>query len=130
MADLSLTNKVDIAGQYGENSSPITFSSNLVTTTIVQGLTVTKAADKNTWVDGPLTYTITIQNNSGTTLKSGALTDNLNTDLVEFSTTYGVKIDNVAYSEYTYTSGELKITLPDLNDGDEKTITFQVTRTT
>ncbi len=35
MADL--TNHVDISGQYGESSSPITFSSNTVSTTIVEG---------------------------------------------------------------------------------------------
>lgn len=62
MAEINLTNKADIAGTYGDSASPITFSSNDVSTTIVQGFTVTKKADKTYWVDGPLTYTITITN--------------------------------------------------------------------
>lgn len=128
MAETSLTNQVDISAQYGEGSAPITFSSNIVTTTIIQGLTVTKTADKTNWVDGPLTYTVVVKNDSGADLKTGVLTDNLNTTLVEFNNTYGVMIDGSSSSEFTYTSGELKITLPDLANGAETTITFQVLR--
>lgn len=32
-----------------------------------RGLTVTKSADKVNWVDGPLTYTVVIKNDSGST---------------------------------------------------------------
>lgn len=130
MAQVSLTNQVDITGQYGDGSTPISFSSNVVTTSIIQGLTVNKTADKVNWIDGPLTYTIVVQNSSGSTLSSGVLTDNLNTSLVEFSQEYGVKIDDTPSSEYTYSSGELKITLPSLADQQSTTITFQVTRKT
>lgn len=130
MADISLTNTANVEGQYGDGSSPISLSSNTVTTTIVQGLTVTKSADKTNWIDGPLTYTILVENNSGPTLSSGVLTDNLNISLVEFSNSYGVKIDGSTSSEFTYNSdtGELKIALPDLADSNQTTITFQVTR--
>jgi len=130
MAEVSLTNQVDISGQYGESSTPISFASNIVTTTIVQGLTVNKVADKVNWINGPLTYTVTIENNSGATLSSGVLTDNLNTSLVEFNTTYGVQIDGTptASSNYTYNDGELKVTLPELTDSNTTTVTFQVTR--
>lgn len=130
MAQVSLTNQVDITGQYGDGATPISFSSNVVTTSIIQGLTINKTADKVNWIDGPLTYTIVVQNDSGSTLSSGVLTDNLNTDLIEFSQDYGVKIDNTSSSEYTYSNGELKITLPSLADQQSTTITFQVTRKT
>ncbi len=123
-----LTNQVDIAGQYGNPASAISFSSNLVSTTIVEGLTVLKEADKTNWVDGPLTYTITVQNNSGETLSSGKLTDQINTTLVNFSTTYGVQLDGQTYRTYTYNDGTLEITLPDLANGEQKVIKFQVTR--
>lgn len=126
MADL--TNHVDISGQYGESSSPITFSSNTVSTTIVEGLTVTKSADKVNWVDGPLTYTVVIKNDSGSTLTNGVLTDNLDTTLVDFNTVYGVQINSASSSEYTYNDGELKITLPELANNSTTTILFQVTK--
>lgn len=128
MAVENLTNQVSIDGQYGNPASAITFASNVVTTKIVQGLTVTKTADKTNWVDGPLTYTVLVENNSGETLTSGSLTDVLDTNLVEFNSTYGVQINSQSSSNYTYESGTLKITLPDLADTEQATITFQVTR--
>lgn len=128
MADL--TNHVDISGQYGEESSPISFSSNTVSTTIIEGLTVTKAADKVNWVDGPLTYTVIIKNSSGGTLTNGVLTDNLDTTLVVFNSAYGVQINGVSSSEYTYNDGELKITLPELATNSTTIILFQVTKKT
>lgn len=128
MATQSLTNQVDITGQYGDTSSPVSFSSNIVTTSIIQGLSVTKSADKTNWIDGPLTYTVQIQNTSGTSLTSGILTDNLNTSLVEFNNSFGVTIDDTPTSNFTYSSGELKITLPTLANDQTTTIKFQVTR--
>ena len=65
MADL--TNHVDISGQYGESSSPITFQATQCRPQLSRGLTVTKSADKVNWVDGPLTYTVVIKNDSGST---------------------------------------------------------------
>lgn len=128
MAQVSLTNQVDITGQYGDSSTPISFSSNLVTTTIIQGLTVNKTADKVNWVDGPLTYTITIQNTSGGVLTDGILIDNLDTSLIDFDNTYGVLIDDVKSSDFNYNDGELKITLPQLDNEKTITIKFQVTK--
>lgn len=128
MAQVSLTNQVDITGQYGDSSTPISFSSNLVTTTIIQGLTVNKTADKVNWVDGPLTYTITIQNTSGGVLTDGILIDNLDTSLIDFDNTYGVLIDDAKSSDFNYNDGELKITLPQLDNEKTITIKFQVTK--
>lgn len=125
-----LNNKVDIAGEYGDPSAAINFSSNLVQTTIVEGLTLTKSADKTNWVDGPLTYTVVAANNSGSGLTNGVLTDVLDTTLVDFNTEYGVKIDGETYTSFTYNSGTLQITLPNLDNEKQITITFQVTRKT
>ena len=63
---------------------------------------MTKSADKVNWVDGPLTYTVVIKNDSGSTLTNGVLTDNLDTSLVDFNTVYGVQINSTSSSEYTY----------------------------
>ena len=128
MAELSLTNKVDIAGNYGDASNPITFSSNDVTTTLIQGLTVTKNADKTYWVNGPLTYTLTITNNSGGKLDSGVITDKLDTNLISLDETYGVLINGSKTEDYTYTTGTLTVNLPELADSSTTTVTFQVNR--
>lgn len=113
----SLTNQVDISGEYGDPASAINFSSNAVTTTIVEGLTVTKTADKTNWVDGPLTYTVVIDNNSGSSMSNGTLTDKIDTTLVDFNTTYGVQLNGSSHTSFTYESGTLSITLPALDDG-------------
>lgn len=128
MADL--TNQVDIVGEYGNTSTPISFSSNVVSTTIVEGLSVTKTANKINWVDGPLTYTIVITNNSGSALKDGVLTDKLDISLIDFDKTYGVKLNDQPMSNYNYNDGELKITLPELSNNSTTTILFQVIKKT
>ncbi|HBB44697.1 MAG TPA: hypothetical protein DCZ34_01040 [Clostridiales bacterium] len=128
MAIVNLTNQTTIEGQYGSPASAISFVSNEVTTSIVQGLIVQKEADKTNWVNGPLTYTIVVTNNSGNTLSSGSLIDKIDTTLVDFSTTYGVQIDGSKTSNYTYNDGNLQVTLPDLETDKSVTITFQVTQ--
>jgi len=128
MAVVNLTNQTTIEGQYGSPASAISFVSNEVTTSIVQGLIVQKEADKTNWVNGPLTYTIVVTNNSGNTLSSGSLIDKIDTTLVDFSTTYGVQIDGSKTSNYTYNDGNLQVTLPDLETDKSVTITFQVTQ--
>lgn len=128
MADL--TNQVNIVGEYGNTSTPISFSSNVVSTTIVEGLSVTKTANKINWVDGPLTYTIVITNNSGSALKDGILTDKLDISLIDFDKTYGVKLNDQPMSNYNYNDGELKITLPELSNNSTTTILFQVIKKT
>lgn len=128
MAQVTLTNQADFAGSYGAAASPVVFSSNSVSTTIIQGLTATKTADKAYWVNGPLLYTIKIENNSGDTFTKGVLTDVFDTALVTLDTVYGVEINAAKTSDYTFTAGNLSINLPDLEDGGTATVTFQVTQ--
>ncbi len=128
MPNINLTNKASVNANYGDEQTPINFTSNLVTTTIVQGLTVTKTADKSFWVDGPLLYTIEVNNESGSTISGCKITDTLDTALVTFDNDFGVKIDNVQNSNFKYESGTLTVDLPSLNDGQKSTITFQVAK--
>lgn len=128
MAVQSLLNQANITGEFGDKATPISFSSNQVETSIVDGLTVTKVADKVNWIDGALTYTLTITNNSGENFSNGSLVDKLDTTLVDFNTTYGVQINGSASTDYTYESGTLTITLPKLETDNNTIITFQVTR--
>lgn len=129
MAKVTLTNQADFAGSYGAAANPVTFSSNQVSTTIIQGLTATKTADKEFWVNGPLLYTIKVQNSSGDTFTKGVLTDTLDS-VVTLDTTFGVKINDAATSDFTFTGGVLSVNLPDMVDGGTLTVTFQITQTT
>lgn len=126
MAQTNLTNQAQINGTYTEQ--PVSFSSNIVTTSIIDGLTVTKTADKTNLIDGPLTYTIEVKNSSGESLSSGTLTDTIETTLVDFNTTYGVLIDDTATQDFQYEDGVLTVTLPNIENDQTVTIKFQVTR--
>lgn len=128
MAETKVVNQADITATYGDTLTPISFSSNLVTTTIVDGLTVEKSADKTYWVDGPLTYTIVVTNNSGISLSGGTLTDTLDTSRVSFDVEYGVYIDDSKSSNFEYTAPTLTVTLPSLDDSKTATIKFRVTK--
>ena len=121
-------NRADFSGSYGADSVPITFVSNSVTTTIVEGLTATLTANKTYWVDGPLVYTIVVENNSGETYTKGVLADAIDTANVTFDTDYAVTINGQKTSDYTYTSGVLSVNLPDVSDGATVTVTFQVNK--
>ncbi len=121
-------NQANFSGDYGAEAVPITFASNEVTTTIVTGLTATLSANKRYWVDGALTYTVTVTNNSGETYSKGVLADALDTANVQFDTDYAVEIDGAKTSDYTYSGGLLSVNLPDVADGTTVTVTFQVTQ--
>lgn len=126
MAQVLLTNQADLSGSYGALAVPVVFSSNSVTTTIIQGLTATKTVDKTHWVNGPLLYTIKIDNNSGDTFTKGVLTDIIDTSLATLDTVYGLEINGSKSSDYTFTAGSLSVNLPDVEDGGSATVTFQV----
>lgn len=81
MADISLSNKSSVSGTY--DTSVITLESNMVTTSIVDDLTVEKTVDKQKWVNGELTYTITITNNADNIFEAPVLIDVLNPGLIK-----------------------------------------------
>ena len=111
----------------GDANTPISFSSSVVTTTIIKGLAITKSADKDYWADGPLTYTIMVENNSGSTLSSSTITDALDITKVTFNNEYGVKVDDVAFYDYEIEDDStLIVTLPEIADTKTTTIKFQV----
>lgn len=127
MAEITLSNQADFDGNIKESRTPISFSTSIVTATIIKGLKISKSADKDYWVDGPLTYAIVIENNSSSTLTSSTLTDVLDISKVTFNNQYGVTVDNVAFYDYELKDdGTLLITLPDIADATTMTIKFQV----
>lgn len=124
MADITLTNNANISGTY--DSSPLTLESNTVTTQLISGITIQKSADKQNWLSGDLTYTITIQNNADSNLDSPVLTDILNPDLIKLVEN-SVQVDG-AIKQYTYEelSGTLTVNLDNIDVGNTATITFRV----
>lgn len=120
----NLTNSASVEGVIDD--MPINLTSNLVTTMIVDGLTITKSADKDFWAGGELLYTIVVTNNSGNKLSSGEITDMLDTSMVALDGNYGVKLNETDTSNYKYDNGILTISLPELEDGMSATIKFQV----
>lgn len=126
MAKAITTNQVNFSGVYGPEETPVTFATNVVMTTIVSGLTATKTANKEYWVDGELLYTIVVENNSGDSYSKGVLTDRTDTANVSFDEGYGVEINGEKTTDYTFTEGILNVNLPEVKDGETLTVTFQV----
>lgn len=127
--ETELSNIATALGNY--NSIPTSITSEATLVTIVNGLTITKSADKTIWADGALTYTIKVDNQAKETYTSPVVTDILNGTLVSF-VDGSVTIDGTTAtsSEYNFESGTntLTVTLADIPAGGSKTITFQVTK--
>ncbi len=124
-----LNNQATVVGNY--NEIPTTITSNVTLVTMIEGLTVTIAADKVTWADGALTYTITIDNQTEQTYTTPIITDVLNTTLVNFTAgsveVNGTKLDETKYT-YNQETGTLTINLEDIEKSTSNKITFQVTK--
>lgn len=124
-----LRNSVTSAGIY--NNIPTSITSTVSVVTIIDGLYITKTADKQIWADGILTYTIIIDNQTEKVYESPKITDVLDNNLIEFING-SVTIDEVTAtsSEYSYNALEhtLTINLEDLDPSSTKTIKFQVSK--
>lgn len=126
---MDLSNTVSVLGNY--NNIPTEINSEAVVVSMIDGLTVTKTADKMVWADGLLTYTIVINNKADLSYTTPVITDILDTTKVGFVnesvTIGGVKVET---SKYTYeeSSGTLTITLDDIEATGSTTITFQVSK--
>lgn len=124
-----LSNTATAAGNY--NSIPTSLTSNISTVNMIEGLTMTKTADKQNWVTGDLTYTIVIDNKTDKAYENPKVTDIINNSLVEFVndsvTINGVKAEA---SKYTYDDGAhtLTVTLDSINPSTTTTLTFSVTK--
>lgn len=124
MADVNLSNSASVTGTY--ETGALTLTSNVVTTEIVNGITIVKAADKEKWSTGELTYTITIENNAQNTLESPTVVDILDPTLIKLVDN-SVKV-NSSDAQYTYeeATGTLSINLEDMTVGTTSVITFRV----
>ena len=127
--ETTLNNTATVLGTY--NEIPTTLTSEVLVTTLLSGLTVTKTADKEVWADGNLTYTITVDNQTTETYTSPVITDILDKDLVTLLTDT-IKINDTAATtsdyEYEEAAGKLIVNLSDIAPSSKVTVTFQVTK--
>lgn len=75
-----LNNTAISLGKYKNNS--LSLSTNTVTASLKETLTITKASDKINWQEGTLTYTIIVTNNSNHTYKNLTIKDLITPNLV------------------------------------------------
>ena len=122
------TNTAQAAGFVDSVATALTGA---VTIRIVEGLLLTKTADKASWADGLLTYTITIDNTDGTDPFTGVIiTDVLDPAMVVLIDG-SITVDGTTSADYTYdpVTGELVVagTTPlTVPAGATIVITFQV----
>lgn len=120
-----LSNVVQANGTY--NGLPTSLTSEAVVVTLVSGLAITKTADKVSWANGNLTYTITITNQGTESYAALVLTDVLDTSLVDFvEDSVFINGEKADTSKYQYAANTLTITLDDIAPSNSSTVTFQV----
>ena len=124
-----LNNTVSSVGNY--NGIPTSLTSNTSVVNMVNGLTITKDADKKNWGSGDLTYTIVVENNSDMTYEKPIVTDVIDTAYVNF-VDGSVTIDGTPATELQYKydqdSHTLTINLADIKPSTKTTLTFRITK--
>lgn len=125
--DQQLSNLATAVGTY--NSIPTSITSEALVVNMISGLTITKTADKQSWADGLLTYTITINNGASENYTKPVVTDVIDNTLVDFVdgsvTIDGTKATSSQYS-YDNTTHTLTINLSDITPTSSSSVTFQV----
>lgn len=122
-----LSNTVSALGNY--NDVPTAMASEAVLVTLLDGLKITKTADKLVWADGVLTYTIVLTNDETKPYTAPVVTDIIDNTLVDFISG-SVMIEGVAATDDQYSYNEnshtLTVLLDDIAATSTRTITFQV----
>lgn len=122
-----LNNTVTSTGTY--NNIPTSLTSNTSVVNMIDGLTITKDADKKNWGSGELTYTIKLDNQTNTTYINPVVTDIIDSSLVKF-VPGSVIINDVTATEdeYSYNEGThtLTVNLKDIAANSTTTLTFRV----
>lgn len=124
-----LKNTAEAVGNY--NNIPTSMTTTASVVTMVSGLTMTKTADKEVWVDGELTYTITINNQTNTTYSAPIITDILDSQLITFvDGSVTINGTNATSDEYEYESltNKLTIKLTDINATNSTIVKFKVAK--
>lgn len=126
-----LTNFATAEGTY--NSIPTSLTSNTSVVNLIDGLTLSLSADKQNWINGVLTYTITLSNQTTTSYQNPVISDTLDTTLVTFvEDSVTINETKASSSEYSYdtSNNTLKITLTEVQPNSNTIIKFQVKKKT
>lgn len=122
-----LTNAVTSVGNY--NSIPTQLTSNTSVVNMIEGLSLTKEADRKNWGNGNLKYTITLDNQAEEAYTNVKITDEINTTLVNFIKG-SVKINDIDATEdqasYNDASHTLIVNLDQVAASSRTTVTFLV----
>lgn len=122
-----LSNSVTMVGNYNNILTSIT--SNTLVVSIIEELTITRAVDKRNWIDGFLTYTITINNKNNNTFFNSIVTDIIDTSLVNFmANSITINGRPASKREYSYDgdSNILRITLAEVVANTDTIITYRI----
>lgn len=123
----TLINTATAVGTYNDISTSLT--SEAVVVQMISGLTLTKTADKSSWADGVLTYTITINNQTSIPYTNPIITDILDTtyiDFVEESVLINREKAEAGEFKYDTDSHTLTVTLQDIPAQQNTVVSFQV----
>lgn len=127
--DRELENIASVVGTY--NNLPTSMTSQALVVAMIDGLSITKSADKQSWVDGSLTYTIKIDNQATQSYENPVITDVLDNTLVDFvEDSVYIDGEKATASQYTYDSEThtLTINLSSIESNTSSTVTFQVSK--
>ena len=119
-----LSNSVSVTGAY--NDIPTSITSLVSIVTMIDGLKVTKEANKKVWADGILTYTITVINNTEKTYVKPVVSDTLDVSLVELVKDSVIVNGSSSTYQFDEGTGVLTISLDDIDASTSKTIEFEV----
>lgn len=126
-----LNNTAEAIGSY--NNIPTSLTSNTSVVNMVEGLTLTKEADKKNWTGGQLTYIITLDNQTDKDYVQPIITDTIDTNLVNF-VPGSVTIDGIVAeaSKYNYDDAThtLTVNLDDVTATSSTTLTFCIEKNT
>ncbi|NLL02221.1 MAG: hypothetical protein GX265_04300 [Mollicutes bacterium] len=125
-----LTNTATSVGTYDGLSTEMT--SEAVVVLMLDDLTITKSADRQVWVTGNLTYTITITNDTENDYETPVVTDTIDPTLATLVPD-SVTINGVpatSPTDYTFddVTGLLTVNLPDIVAESNAVIVFEVSR--
>lgn len=122
-----LSNSVKVVGVYNKILTFLT--SNITTVNLINELTITKAADKQNWRDGFLTYIMAINNKNNTNFFNSVIIDIIDTTLVDFvENSISINSRPASGSEYSYDSDThiLKINLEEIAANTDTIVTFRI----
>lgn len=125
-----LINTATSVGTYDGLSTEMTTEA--VVTQLVDDLSITKTADRQSWASGNLTYTITIDNQSSTPYVTPVVTDTIDPALATL-VAGTVTIDGTpatSPADYTFdaVTGLLTVNLADVAATSDAVIEFEVER--